>query len=90
MGANSRSSIKGSFFDNEIPPDQIFDEMNIENLNHVYERIKQDAEVFQFPLLFQACRQLHAQHPNLVQLMSLSQSTSQVNCLCKVFFCINI
>lgn len=44
MGANSRSSIKGSFFDNEIPPDQIFDEMNIENLNHVYERIKQDAE----------------------------------------------
>lgn len=44
MGANSRGSIKGSFFDNEIPPDQIFDEMNIDNLNNVYERIKQDAE----------------------------------------------
>jgi hypothetical protein len=44
MGKNSRSSIKGSFFDEEIPPEQIFDEMNIENLNEIYERIKQDAE----------------------------------------------
>jgi energy-coupling factor transporter ATP-binding protein EcfA2 len=44
MGKNSRSSIKGSFFDEEIPPDQIFDELNIENLNNIYERIKQDAD----------------------------------------------
>ena len=44
MGKNSRDSIKGSFFDNEIPPDQIFDELNIENLENVYERIKEDSE----------------------------------------------
>lgn len=44
MGVNSRGSIKGSFFDNEIPPDQIFDEMNVDNLMTVYERVKQDAE----------------------------------------------
>lgn len=44
MGVNSRSSIKGSFFDEEIPSDQIFDELNIDNLNEVYERVKQDAE----------------------------------------------
>lgn len=43
MGANSRGSIKGSFFDKEIPPDQIFDELNIDNLNDVYERIRDDA-----------------------------------------------
>lgn len=44
MGANSRGSIKGSFFDNEIPPDQIFDELTIDNLNSVYERIREDAK----------------------------------------------
>lgn len=44
MGANSRNSIKGSFFDTEIPPEQIFDELTVDSLNEVYERIKQDAE----------------------------------------------
>lgn len=43
MGQNSRDSIKGSFFDKNIPDDQIFDELNIDNLNEVYEKIKEDA-----------------------------------------------
>lgn len=43
MKPNSRKSIKGSFFDEEIPPDQIFDELNIDNLREVFERIKDDA-----------------------------------------------
>ncbi len=43
MGRNSRDSIKGGFFDRQIPPDQIFDELTIENLNDVYERIKEDS-----------------------------------------------
>lgn len=43
MKPNSRRSIKGSFFENEIPPDQIFDELNIDNLKNVFERIKYDA-----------------------------------------------
>lgn len=43
MKPNSRRSIKGSFFENEIPPDQIFDELNIDNLKNVFERIKDDA-----------------------------------------------
>jgi len=44
MGKNSRDSIKGSFFDKQLPQEQIFDELNIANLNEVYERIKQDSE----------------------------------------------
>ena len=43
MGKNSRDSIKGNFFDKNIGDDQIFDELNIENLNEVYERVKEDA-----------------------------------------------
>lgn len=43
MKPNSRGSIKGSFFDKEIPPEQIFDELNIDNLKNVFERIKEDA-----------------------------------------------
>ena len=43
MGRNSRTSIKGSFFDKNIDDSQIFDELNIENLNEVYERVKEDA-----------------------------------------------
>lgn len=44
MGKNSRDSIKGSFFDKEIPPDAIFDELTFDNLNSVYDTIRDDAE----------------------------------------------
>lgn len=44
MGKNSRDSIKGGFFDKQIPPENIFDELNIDNLNEVYERIKEEAD----------------------------------------------
>lgn len=44
MGKNSRDSIKGSFFDKQLPPEQIYDELTIDTLNDVYEKIKQDAE----------------------------------------------
>ena len=43
MGRNSRDSIKGSFFDTNLPEDQIYDELDIDNLNEVYEKIKEDA-----------------------------------------------
>jgi hypothetical protein len=43
MGQNSRDSIKGNFFDKNIPPDQLFDELTIDTLNTVYERVKEDA-----------------------------------------------
>ncbi len=44
MGKNSRDSIKGSFFDKQIPEEQIFDELTIQTLDDVYERIKEDSE----------------------------------------------
>jgi hypothetical protein len=44
MGKNSRDSIKGSFFDKQLPPEQIYDDLTIDTLNDVYEKIKQDAE----------------------------------------------
>lgn len=44
MGKNSRDSIKGSFFDKQIPPDQIYDELTAESLDEVYEKIKADSE----------------------------------------------
>lgn len=44
MGKNSRDSIKGSFFDEQIPPEQIYDDLTEETLSEVYEKIKQDAE----------------------------------------------
>jgi hypothetical protein len=44
MGKNSRDSIKGSFFDKNIPEEQIYDELSIENLNDVYEKVKEDAK----------------------------------------------
>jgi len=43
MGKNSRDSIKGSFFDKNIGDDQIYDELTIDNLNEVYEKVKEDA-----------------------------------------------
>lgn len=44
MGKNSRDSIKDSFFDKEIPPECIFDELTFDNLDSVYEKIKEDSE----------------------------------------------
>lgn len=44
MGKNSRDSIKGSFFDKQIPPEQIYDELTPESLNEVYDKIRDDAE----------------------------------------------
>jgi len=43
MGKNSRDSIKGSFFDKNIGEEQIYDELNVDNLNEVYEKVKEDA-----------------------------------------------
>lgn len=43
MGQNSRDSIKGSFFDKNIAPEQIYDDLTIDNLNEVYEKIKEDS-----------------------------------------------
>jgi predicted ATPase len=44
MGKNSRDSIKGSFFDKQIPPEQIYDDLVEENLSEVYDKIRDDAE----------------------------------------------
>lgn len=44
MGKNSRDSIKGNFFDRKIPAEDIFDELTIEYLDEVYNRIQEDAE----------------------------------------------
>lgn len=44
MGKNSRDSIKGSFFDKNIPPEQIYDELTEDSLNDVYDKIKEDAD----------------------------------------------
>lgn len=43
MGKNSRDSIKGSFFDTKLNPERIFDELNFDNLNSIYENIKEDS-----------------------------------------------
>lgn len=44
MGKNSRDSIKGSFFDKKLPEDQIYDDLTVESLGEVYEKVKTDAE----------------------------------------------
>jgi GTPase SAR1 family protein len=44
MGKNSRDSIKGSFFDRKIAPDDIFDELTEDNLEVVYNTIMSDSE----------------------------------------------
>jgi hypothetical protein len=36
MGKNSRDSIKGGFFDKQIPPENIYDELTVNSLNEVY------------------------------------------------------
>jgi hypothetical protein len=43
MGRNSRTSIKGSFFDKNIGDEQIYDELNVDNLKAVYKKIIEDA-----------------------------------------------
>jgi len=45
MGKNSRDSIKGSFFDKQLPPEQIYDDLTEDNLNEVYDKIRDDAEL---------------------------------------------
>lgn len=44
MGKNSRQSIKGNFFEKEIPPETVFDELDIESLNSIYASVQQNAE----------------------------------------------
>jgi hypothetical protein len=44
MGKNSRDSIKNSFFETEVPPECIFDELDFASLDSVYETVKRDAE----------------------------------------------
>jgi replication-associated recombination protein RarA len=43
MGPNSRASVKGSFFD-QIPNETVFDELDVDTLNQIYESVKQNAE----------------------------------------------
>lgn len=45
MGKNSRDSIKGSFFDKQIPPEQIYDDLTEETLQEVYGKIEDDAKL---------------------------------------------
>lgn len=40
MPSNSRRSLKKNRFDEEIKPENLFDELNYDNLNEVFERIK--------------------------------------------------
>ena len=44
MGANSRQSIKGSFFDKKLHPDRIFDKLTIESLSSIYNQVEQDSQ----------------------------------------------
>lgn len=43
MPPNSRQSIKGSFFDKQLPPEQIHDTLNLETLYQVYSEIRENA-----------------------------------------------
>jgi len=44
MPPNSRASIKDSFFDKYLPEDQIYDEVNLENLKEVYDIAQSNAK----------------------------------------------
>ena len=44
MPPNSRKSIKDTFFDKYLPADQIFDELDYENLDEVYNRSRTNAD----------------------------------------------
>ena len=37
MPSNSRNSIRNGFFDKNLPADQIYDDVNLENLQAVYD-----------------------------------------------------
>ena len=50
MPASSRSSLKDSFFDKHLPPEQLYDELNYENLEEAYEIAKENS--------FEGCRTL--------------------------------
>ena len=50
MPASSRASIKNSIF-NKLPEEQLFEGVNIENLNYVYEILKENSENKKFTLL---------------------------------------
>jgi hypothetical protein len=43
MPSNSRASIRNGFFDNNLPAEQIFDDVNLENLQYVYDKAQEDA-----------------------------------------------
>lgn len=43
MPSNSRASIRNGFFDNNLPEEQIFDDVNLENLQSVYDKAQEDA-----------------------------------------------
>lgn len=43
MPSNSRASIRNGFFDNNLPEEQIFDDVNLENLQYVYDKAQEDA-----------------------------------------------
>jgi GTPase SAR1 family protein len=44
MPPNSRNSIKGGFFDDKLPEDQIFDEVTLDNLKEVYTTAQSNAD----------------------------------------------
>lgn len=44
MPPNSRQSMKGSFFDKQLPPEQIYDSLTLETLFNVYQEIRENAE----------------------------------------------
>jgi len=43
MPNNSRNSIRNGFFDKNLPEDQIFDDVSLENLQYVYDKAQEDA-----------------------------------------------
>jgi hypothetical protein len=44
MPPNSRNSIKGNFFEDKLPDDQIYDEVTLENLKEVYATAQGNAD----------------------------------------------
>lgn len=44
MPQNSRQSIKGGFFDKQLPPEQIHDRLDLSSLMEVYKQMREDAE----------------------------------------------
>lgn len=44
MPKSSRNSLENNIFDKHLPEDQIYDELNIFNINELYEKIKENSE----------------------------------------------